>query len=53
LFDKINHPRKHLVQAEEVLQLVQERQPKVLLTLGAGDIDLLRNPLKDYFGGKA
>jgi hypothetical protein len=24
-----------------------------LLTLGAGDIDLLRNPLKDYFGGKA
>jgi UDP-N-acetylmuramate--alanine ligase len=53
LFDKINHPRKHLVQAEEILPLVQERQPKVLLTLGAGDIDLLRNPLKDYFGGKA
>jgi UDP-N-acetylmuramate--alanine ligase len=53
LFDKIDHPRKHLVQAEEVLPLVKERQPKVLLTLGAGDIDLLRNPLKDYFGGKA
>lgn len=50
LFDKINHPRKYLVQADEVLSLSRERQPNVLLTLGAGDIDLLRNPLKEFFG---
>lgn len=52
LFEKINHPRKHLVQAGEVLQLAEERQPDILLTLGAGDIDLLRTPLKQYFEGQ-
>ena len=52
LFDKINHSRKYLVQADEVPGLARERQPEVLLTLGAGDIDLLRTPLKAYFEGK-
>ncbi len=52
LFEKINHPRKRRIEAVEVAAAVRERQPEVLLTLGAGDIDLLRAPLKAYFEGK-
>lgn len=52
LFDKINYFCKYLVQVEEVFQLVQEWQFKVLFIFGVGDIDLFRNLLKDYFGGK-
>lgn len=51
LFEKINHPRKRRIEAGEVAEAVRQRQPEVLLTLGAGDIDLLRAPLKAYFEG--
>jgi len=49
LLKKINHPRKQLLREEDVLKAVQKRAPEVLLTLGAGDIDLLRDPLQAYF----
>ena len=52
LFEKINHPNKRLVKAEEVMDIVRAVSPEVLITLGAGDIDLLRKPLKAYFKAK-
>ncbi len=46
IFDKINC-KKHLVSNAELLEAVKTNQPKVFLTLGAGDIDLLIKPIKE------
>ncbi len=46
IFDKITS-KKHLVSRNELLEAVKKNQPKVFLTLGAGDIDLLINPIKE------
>jgi UDP-N-acetylmuramate--alanine ligase len=46
IFDKIT-AKKHLVSRNELLAAVKINQPKVFLTLGAGDIDLLINPIKE------
>ena len=45
IFDKITS-KKHLVSRNELLEALKTNQPKVFLTLGAGDIDLLINPIK-------
>jgi UDP-N-acetylmuramate--alanine ligase len=37
---------KHLLSKQEVIEHVQSQQPELLLTVGAGDIDQLVNPLK-------
>ena len=46
LFDKISLVDKHLIHPEEIFRCLEERPPEVLLTLGAGDIDRLVEPLK-------
>ena len=46
IFDKITS-KKHLVSRNELLESLKKNQPKVFLTLGAGDIDLLINPIKE------
>lgn len=46
IFDKIT-AKKHLVSNAELLEAVKTNQPKVFLTLGAGDIDLLIKPIKE------
>ena len=46
IFDKITC-KKHLVSNAELLEAVKTNQPKVFLTLGAGDIDLLIKPIKE------
>jgi UDP-N-acetylmuramate--alanine ligase len=46
IFDKITC-KKHLVSRNELLEAVKNNQPKVFLTLGAGDIDLLIKPIKE------
>jgi UDP-N-acetylmuramate--alanine ligase len=46
IFDKITS-KKHLVSRDELLEAVKKNIPKVFLTLGAGDIDLLINPIKE------
>ena len=46
ILDKITS-KKHLVSNAELLEAVKTNQPKVFLTLGAGDIDLLRKPIKE------
>ncbi len=45
IFDKMTN-KKHLVQREELLEAIRNTQPKIFLTLGAGDIDLLVEPVK-------
>ncbi|MEI7977323.1 MAG: UDP-N-acetylmuramate--L-alanine ligase [Bacteroidota bacterium] len=46
IFDKITCT-KHLVSNEELLNSIKNNKPKVFLTLGAGDIDLLIKPIKE------
>lgn len=46
IFDKITS-KKHLVSNAQLLEAVKTNQPKVFLTLGAGDIDLLIKPIKE------
>lgn len=47
LLDKIKMNKKELVLKDEVLEKIRESKPRVLLTLGAGDIDQLVNPIED------
>jgi UDP-N-acetylmuramate-alanine ligase len=35
----MNHPNKSVQNTEEILTKIKLQKPKVLLTLGAGDID--------------
>ena len=46
IFDKITCT-KHLVSNQELLNSIKNNKPKVFLTLGAGDIDLLIKPIKE------
>ncbi|GGZ36181.1 UDP-N-acetylmuramate--L-alanine ligase [Echinicola pacifica] len=45
LLGAISSPTKQLVNKEELLSILQERKPQVLVTLGAGDIDRLVDPI--------
>jgi UDP-N-acetylmuramate--alanine ligase len=47
LLDKITLPNKKLLAKDEVLQYVQHHNLELLLTVGAGDIDTLIQPLKN------
>jgi UDP-N-acetylmuramate--alanine ligase len=46
IYDKITS-KKHLVGRQELLDMLGQSKPKVFCTLGAGDIDLLVQPIKD------
>jgi UDP-N-acetylmuramate--alanine ligase len=46
IFDKMTNT-KHLVKPDELLEQIANTKPKVFLTLGAGDIDLLVAPIKN------
>ena len=41
IFDKISIKNKTLCKKEELLELMKDKRPEVLVTLGAGDIDTL------------
>ena len=49
LLGKMKNQDKRLVSKENLLKEVQRSSPEVLLTLGAGDIDTFREPIKEYF----
>jgi UDP-N-acetylmuramate--alanine ligase len=49
LIDKIQLENKTLCSKENVVAVVQEKNPELLLTVGAGDIDTLILPLKVLF----
>ena len=50
LLEKITKPNKKLLSKEELLIEIKNTRPEILLTLGAGDIDQLIQPLKDILG---
>ena len=48
LFENILNPSKHLTSIERIFDNLKEHPPEVLLTIGAGDIDRLVQPLSDW-----
>lgn len=48
IFDKITSKEKTLCTKSEVLALIKTKNIEVILTLGAGDIDTLIEPIKNY-----
>jgi UDP-N-acetylmuramate--alanine ligase len=49
IFDLVSIPNKTLCRKEDVLDEMKARKVEVLLTLGAGDIDQLVDPLKKFY----
>lgn len=46
IFDKIKNQNKTLCTKANVIEMVKDKKPKLLVTIGAGDIDTLLSPLK-------
>ena len=46
IHDKVTSSEKYLTTKENVIKLLEKLQPKILLTIGAGDIDTLVSPIK-------
>jgi UDP-N-acetylmuramate--alanine ligase len=49
ILDKVRQPNKILVSREQLLQVLGERNPQILLTLGAGDIDQFVEPIVNLY----
>ena len=49
LLDKVHLKKKILCTKAGLLKELESRQPEILLTMGAGDIDQLVQPIKNYF----
>lgn len=52
IFDKMKNPNKSLTDKPQLLGLIKEKNPELLVTLGAGDIDRFVEPIKKYFEEK-
>ena len=48
IFEKMKGKDRHLLEPEAVVEFLESRKPTVVLTLGAGDIDLLREPVRRW-----
>ncbi|NOQ24038.1 MAG: UDP-N-acetylmuramate--L-alanine ligase [Bacteroidales bacterium] len=49
IFNKIRNKNKFLCSKDELLDLLKNKKPEVLMTLGAGDIDELIEPIKKLY----
>ncbi|RRN76676.1 UDP-N-acetylmuramate--L-alanine ligase, partial [Pseudoxanthomonas sp. SGD-10] len=49
LLDKITNENKIILTKDETLQFVENRKPELLVTVGAGDIDTLVEPIKHIY----
>jgi len=49
LLEKMQSSEKMLVEKPQLLETIEKQKPEILMTLGAGDIDNFRMPLKAYF----
>jgi len=49
IFEKIKNPSKILCKKSELLKILKNKNPEVLMTLGAGDIDEFVEPIKEMF----
>ncbi len=52
IFDRVSLEDKILVGREQLLPLLSEKDPEILLTLGAGDIDQLVDPIVQLYARK-
>ncbi len=52
IFDKMKQPHKQLMQKEEVLEWIKENKIELLITAGAGDIDVLVSTIKKSIENK-
>ncbi len=52
LLDKIQAPEKRLLNKEEILSYIKSEQPVLLVTVGAGNIDQLIEPIKLILNGE-
>jgi UDP-N-acetylmuramate--alanine ligase len=50
LLSLITQSNKHLVTKEDIPEYFRGKQPEVLITMGAGDIDTLVEPIENFFG---
>lgn len=50
IFDKVKMAEKVMIRQGQLINVLKERDPEVLLTMGAGDIDKLVEPLKSWMG---
>ena len=48
LLDQVRVDEKVLIKREQLLRVVKERDPEVLVTMGAGDINQFVGPLKEW-----
>ena len=51
LLSLMNHGNKHLVQKDDIPGFFKGRHTEILLTMGAGDIDTLVEPIENFFTG--
>jgi UDP-N-acetylmuramate--alanine ligase len=51
IFHQVDMADKVLIQKEQLLRVLEERNPEVLLTMGAGDIDQFVEPIVQFYGG--
>ncbi|MBU8891301.1 MAG: UDP-N-acetylmuramate--L-alanine ligase [Bacteroidales bacterium] len=49
IFDKIRNKNKVLCKKADLLEVLKNRKPEVLMTLGAGDIDEFVAPIKELY----
>ena len=49
VLNKMTSSHKSIVQKADLLEVIKNKKPRLLLTMGAGDIDLMVNPLKQLF----
>lgn len=49
IFDKLKLEKKTICKKEELIPYLKKSKPEVLLTMGAGDIDRLVEPIKNEF----
>lgn len=53
ILDKMTLKDRHLVEKQHLMDWLQQQQPKLILTMGAGDIDQMVKPIAAYLGSVA
>lgn len=52
ILDRMNIKEKVLVSREQLMQVIRESDPRLLVTMGAGDIDEFVEPIRDWMDRK-
>lgn len=49
IFDKMKNTKKSLIEKSQLMDFIEKKEPELLVTLGAGDIDRFTEPIRQYF----